>query len=159
MSLRAFTSSLLVALAPARDNAHVRSEIHSSGRVDCIGTPQGGQSGGKVVNATRVAANIKRLGALGLQVHVTELDVKCPDPCTDAALTAQAQVYADLLDACLANRGVCTSFETWGFTDAVTWLTGDRCKGAQNCHPLPFDEHYAPKPAVAAMLAVLKQYA
>merc|ERR1711871_1064680 len=124
-----------------------------------VGTPQGGQSGGKVVNATRVALNIKRLGALGLQVHVTELDVKCPDPCTDDALAAQAKVYADLLEACLSNRDVCTSFETWGFTDAVTWLTGDRCKGAQNCHPLPFDEKYAPKPAVAAMLTVLKKYA
>eukprot|EP00937_MAST-01D_sp_MAST-1D-sp2_P004922 g4922.t1 len=124
-----------------------------------VGTPQGGQSGGRVINATRVAENIARLGALGLQVHITELDVKCPDPCPASALAAQAQVYADLLRACLSSKGVCTSFETWGFTDAMTWLTGSRCKGAANCHPLPFDEQYAPKPAVAAMLAVLAEFA
>ena len=63
-----------------------------------------------------------------------------------------------MLRACLANPGVCTSFESWGFTDAVTWLTGSRCKGAADCHPLPFDEQYQPKPAAVAMLKVLQQH-
>ena len=63
-----------------------------------------------------------------------------------------------MLRACLANPGVCTSFESWGFTDALTWLTGSRCKGAADCHPLPFDEQYQPKPAAVAMLKVLQQH-
>jgi endo-1,4-beta-xylanase len=103
----------------------------------------------------KVAENMRRLGALGLQVHVTEMDVACPTPCDEKA---QASVYASMLRACLANKGVCTSFETWGFTDAVTWLLGLRCEKRHrkpNCHPLPFDEEYQPKPAVAAMLEVL----
>ena len=87
-----------------------------------------------------------------------------------------------MLRACLANPGVCTSFESWGFTDAVTWLTGVRCirpTGKTKCHrerlpsrpvrllcltacrlaALPFDEQYRPKPAAAAMLRVLQQHA
>ena len=62
-----------------------------------------------------------------------------------------------MLRACLAHPGVCTSFETWGFTDRYTWLKGQRCPGADSCHPLPFDENYAPKPAAARMLARLQQ--
>lgn len=63
-----------------------------------------------------------------------------------------------MLRTTVANKGVCTSFESWGFTDAVTWLSGQRCP-AQNCHPLPFDEDYRPKPAALAMLKVLQQFA
>ena len=102
-----------------------------------------------------VSANIARLGALGLYVHITELDVSCPDPCTPAHLERQADVYELLLRACLAHPGVCTSFETWGFTDKYTWLTGSRCP-TEACHPLPFDANYHPKPAAARMLARLQ---
>ena len=73
-----------------------------------------------------VAATIKRFGDLGLQVHVTEMDVKC-DACwgTHGAdpLAAQAKVYEDALAACVEdNAGVCTAFLSWGFTDKYTWL-------------------------------------
>jgi endo-1,4-beta-xylanase len=117
-----------------------------------------GDSGWRPPSEAKVSANIERLGALGLQVHVTEMDVKCPDPCDASARQAQAHVYSSMLRACLAHPGVCTSFESWGFTDAVTWLTGTRCP-TQSCHPLPFDEHYLPKPAAQAMLQVLQQHA
>merc|ERR1712070_311451 len=89
-----------------------------------------------------VAANMARLAALGLQVHVTELDVKCPYGCD---LSQQANVYAQLLRVCLAQPA-CTNFESWGFTDKYTWV------GTSN-RPLPFDSKFAPKPAVEAMLA------
>ena len=60
----------------------------------------------------------------------------------------------------VANKGVCTSFKSWGFTGAViTWLSGQRCP-AKDCHvELPFDEDYRPKPAALAMLKVLQQAA
>ena len=87
-------------------------------------------------------------------MHITELDVKCPDPCSDDDLTKQADVYGRMLRACLANPGVCTSFETWGFTDKYTWLVPPRCSSV-TCHPLPFDESYAPKPAASRMLWLL----
>lgn len=90
------------------------------------------------------------------QVHITELDVKCPDPCTPERLEAQADAYDVMLRACLAHPGVCTSFETWGFTDKYTWLVGSRCPGAAECHPLPFDEQYRAKPAAQRVLARLQ---
>lgn len=55
-----------------------------------------------------VASNIARLGALGLDVHITEMDVKCEAPCD---LKVQAHVYAGMLKACLSNKA-CKSFET-----------------------------------------------
>lgn len=38
-------------------------------------------------------------------------------PCNDALFERQAQVYGDILEACLNNTG-CTGFETWGFVRA-----------------------------------------
>lgn len=81
-----------------------------------------------------VAANIARLGALGLDVHITEMDVKCEDGCGDTQLAQQAQIYANMLHACL-NHTACRSFETWGFTDKYTWLGSD-------LKPLPFDDSF-----------------
>jgi len=91
----------------------------------------------------QVSSNIQRLGALGLEVHITEMDVKCPDPCDK---NRQASVYAEVLHACLTNKNICKSFQSWGFTDKFTWL-------GTNTHPLPFDENYAKKPAYMAILA------
>ena len=94
-----------------------------------------------------IKATMEEYAKLGVETHITELDIRCPN-CTEARLQVQAQHYADLLAACLSVR-MCTSFETWGFTDAVTYA------GSANA-PLPFDVKYVAKPAVAAMLAVLE---
>ena len=82
--------------------------------------------------------------------------VKCPDPCTAADLEKQAAVYAAVARACL-DQPACTSFETWGFTDGVSWLNGARCHPPGLCHPLPFDANYLPKPAAEAILGVLQK--
>ncbi len=89
-----------------------------------------------------LADHFQKLAALGLQVHITEMDVKIPDTST-ASLQAQAQTYQRILNVCLANPA-CTVFQTWGFTDKHTWLP--------NNMPLPWDVNYQPKPAVSAML-------
>ena len=63
---------------------------------------------------------MRRLHGLGLEVHITEMDIKCvpkgsSKPCTPELLDAQAKLYADILGACLEAPN-CKSFETWGFT-------------------------------------------
>ncbi len=65
-------------------------------------------------------ANLARFAALGVQVQITEMDVRVavdangqPAP---ADLNSQAQMYASILAVCLANPS-CTAFQTWGFTD------------------------------------------
>jgi endo-1,4-beta-xylanase len=67
-----------------------------------------------------VAANIERLTKLGLQVHITELDVALPVDSQGAPraedLQRQADAYQHIVRACLRNPG-CTAIQTWGFTD------------------------------------------
>jgi endo-1,4-beta-xylanase len=96
-----------------------------------------------------ITANIKRLNDLGLEVQVTEMDVKLDtnQPLAQQ-LQAQAKVYADVLRVCLtASR--CTAFVLWGFTDAYSWLASSK--------PLPFDGVYQPKPAYDALRRVLEE--
>jgi len=100
----------------------------------------------------QVSANIKRLGDLGLEVHVTEMDVSCPPPCDANALAKQATIYSQMLSACLANSN-CKSFQTWGHTDLHSWLNNN---GVNN-KPLPFDVNYNKKPAFDSLLATLQK--
>lgn len=103
-----------------------------------------------------IEQNIARLAALGLQVHITELDVGLPTGAGQpdaAALKRQADIYRRIADACL-RQPKCTAFQTWGFTDKYTWIpkfTKD-AKGA----PLPFDASYKKKPAYDALLEAFR---
>lgn len=102
--------------------------------------------------AADVSENIKQLGALGMTVHITEMDVKCPNCNGNASrLAAQAQVYSDMLGACLENTN-CKSFETWGIYDGDTWVGTDNA-------PLLYDANWQPKPAYDAVLATLQAHA
>jgi endo-1,4-beta-xylanase len=87
----------------------------------------------------------------GLQVHITEMDVRLPltnGVPSAADVAAQAQTYARILTVCLQNPG-CTAVQTWGLTDKYSWIPGSFPGfGAA----LPFDAAYQPKSAVAAML-------
>ncbi len=98
-----------------------------------------------------LSANIQRLGALGLQVHITELDVRLPVPASDANLAAQAQIYQNVAAACLANAN-CTAMLTWGISDAYSWIPGSFPGfGAA----LMFDQLFLPKPNYSAVWGLL----
>lgn len=66
--------------------------------------------------------NIKRLGDLGLEVHITELDVRLPDS-TATSLQAQAALYGKLATIC-AQQPACKLFQVWGVTDKYSWVPG-----------------------------------
>lgn len=102
-----------------------------------------------------LAANIARLAALGVQVHITELDVSLPLNSGSASpddLTRQAVVYGGVVRACLNNPG-CTAIQTWGFTDKYSWI-GSHTRRARG-QALPFDRTYEPKAAYRAVLEEL----
>lgn len=106
-----------------------------------------------------LAANLKRLTALGVQVHITEMDVALPINTAGALLDQadlerQADIYRFVATACLQQPG-CTAFQTWGFTDKYSWIP-DFSKGAKG-RALLFNESYAPKPAHRAVLEALNQ--
>jgi endo-1,4-beta-xylanase len=103
-------------------------------------------------------ANLARLAALGLQIHITEMDVGLPAGAGGAQagaedLKRQAEIYRQIAAACL-RQPRCTAFQTWGFTDKYTWIP-EFTKGAKG-HPLPFDRQYARKPAYDALLEVFR---
>jgi endo-1,4-beta-xylanase len=107
-----------------------------------------------------LSANIARFTALGMEVHITEMDVALPlDPgggVSEAALARQAQVYRDVANACLAHRG-CRVIQTWGFTDKYSWI-GSSSRGRKG-FALPFDRTYQPKPAWRGLLQALQDHA
>ena len=106
-----------------------------------------------------IEQNIARLAALGLQVHITEMDVGLPSGAgqpDEAALKRQAEIYRRIADACL-RQPKCTAFQTWGFTDKYTWIPGFT-KGAKGW-PLPFDASYKKKLAYDALLEVFRERA
>ncbi|KGM14036.1 endo-1,4-beta-xylanase [Cellulomonas bogoriensis] len=69
--------------------------------------------------------NLQRFADLGLEVAVTEMDVRMVlddsgEP-TEAQLEQQAEYYRMALEACMAVES-CTSFTVWSFTDKYSWV-------------------------------------
>jgi endo-1,4-beta-xylanase len=100
-----------------------------------------------------VASNIARLTALGLQIHITELDVSLPFDSVgrvrDSDLQRQADIYREVVRICLQNPG-CTAIQTWGFSDKYSWI-GSHSHGGRGA-ALLFDRLYRPKPAYEVMV-------
>jgi endo-1,4-beta-xylanase len=96
-----------------------------------------------------IVRNLQRLAALGLEIHVTEMEVtlaRAPGT-PEEQLEAQARIYREALTACLAVPR-CTAFVMWGMTDRYTWREPDT--------PLMLDAEYRPKPAYYALREALQ---
>ncbi len=133
---------------PKADSAYAMlSDLKSRGvPVDGIGFQAHFQVGGLPTRSDMIA-NFTRFAALGLKIHITELDVRVPLPATAVSLQTQAQNYRDVVDAC-RQVSACTMVVLWGFTDAYSWVPSTFSGwGAA----LPFDASYNPKPAYQAL--------
>jgi endo-1,4-beta-xylanase len=95
-------------------------------------------------SAAQVAVNMRRLGALGLDVLVSEMDVQicASDP------IAQSTRYHDIVADCVAEPS-CKAVTVWGLPDKYSWRNGQACAAPR---PLLFDDNYVPKPAHAGVL-------
>ncbi len=104
-----------------------------------------------------ISANIKRFTALGVQVHITEMDVALPVDAGGSAraedLERQADIYRGIAAVCLTQPG-CTAIQTWGFTDKYSWI-GSHSKKTQGA-ALLFDRDYRAKPAYEALRSALE---
>ena len=100
---------------------------------------------------TSFVANLKRFSDLGLEIHITELDVALDDK-SPASLHAQGELYFKVAGICLHNPS-CRVLQTWGFTDKYSWIPS-HSKGRQGW-ALPFDAVYQKKPAYDSMLRAL----
>ena len=105
-----------------------------------------------------ISANIRRFTALGVQVHITEMDVALPvDACGNASpedLERQAGISRQIAAACLSHPG-CTAIQTWGFTDKYSWI-GSHSQHRQGA-ALLFGRNYQTKPAYEALRSALQQ--
>ena len=107
-----------------------------------------------ITNGDRIGAdhhsNAQRLAALGVEISITELDVKMPLPADSNKLATQATSYRDVLEFCL-SKPKCVSLITWGFTDKYSWIPGFFPGMGE---ALIFDANYQPKPAYDALRQV-----
>jgi endo-1,4-beta-xylanase len=95
--------------------------------------------------------NIQRFADLGVDVAITELDIRMTLPSDSAKLTQQAADYKAVMNACVAVAR-CTGVTVWGFTDSDSWIPSTfPGQGAAT----PYDENYAPKPAYYAIAEAL----
>ncbi|MFJ9245944.1 endo-1,4-beta-xylanase [Streptomyces sp. NPDC101776] len=87
--------------------------------------------------------NIQRFADLGVDVAITELDVRMALPADAAELAQQKADFKSVVAACVAVTR-CVNVTAWGFTDSDSWVPGTfPGYGAAT----PYDENYAPKPA------------
>jgi endo-1,4-beta-xylanase len=100
-----------------------------------------------------VAANMRRLNELGLEVQITEMDVQLQTGTGTEAQKwqAQAEIYRDMLQTCVEADN-CHTFMMWGFTDRYSWIPGYT---GNPDSPLIFDRDYQPKPAFDRLMEVL----
>ena len=101
-----------------------------------------------------VEQNFKRFADLGLQVAVTELDVRIEKPIDQSKYESQANDYRNMLQIALENNK-CTTFMLWGFTDKHSWIPSFF---PEFDDALIFDRNYEPKPAYNALLKALKDF-
>ncbi|MFF5784095.1 endo-1,4-beta-xylanase [Streptomyces sp. NPDC012693] len=96
-------------------------------------------------------ANLRRFADLGVDVAITELDVRMTLPATAEKLDRQKADYASVVRACLAVTR-CAGVTVWGFTDSDSWIP-DFFPG-QGAATL-YDEDLYPKPAYDGVAGAL----
>jgi endo-1,4-beta-xylanase len=97
--------------------------------------------------------NLRRFAALGLDVAITEADVRVRDGGTPEQLEVQGQVYAKLVDTCRAVAR-CKALTVWGFTDRHSWIP-ESSPGYGSATLL--DEDLKAKPAYRAFARALRR--
>mmetsp|Transcript_39031 Transcript_39031/g.96445 ORF Transcript_39031/g.96445 Transcript_39031/m.96445 type:complete len:560 (+) Transcript_39031:145-1824(+) len=116
-----------------------------------------------------VKEQFDKFAALGIKVHVTEIDVGCSFPTLPCLFPssfapasrqiAQADVYSGVLQHCL-DTDACTVYQLWGSTDKYSWRDGDWGAGGKfsswyNQYSLIFDYDFKPKLAAYSILGML----
>ncbi|KAH9481222.1 Endo-1,4-beta-xylanase A [Psilocybe cubensis] len=92
---------------------------------------------------------LEQFTALGIEVAITELDIRMTLPATPALLQQQKQDYQNVIAAC-KNVAGCIGVTIWDYTDKYSWVPSVfPGEGA----PLPWDENMVKKPAYDGIIA------
>jgi len=91
--------------------------------------------------------NLQRFADLGVDVRITELDIRMQTPADANKLATQAADYKKVFQICLAVSR-CQGVTIWGITDKYSWVP-DTFPGQGAA--LVWDSNYAKKPAYDAI--------
>ncbi|KUJ16103.1 glycoside hydrolase [Mollisia scopiformis] len=89
-------------------------------KIDGVGFQGHFTVGGTPSVATQVT-NMEAFTALGVEVAITELDIRMTLPQTDAMLAQQKTDYQTTAAACLATKN-CVGVTVWDFDDKYSWV-------------------------------------
>jgi endo-1,4-beta-xylanase len=108
---------------------------------------------GSTPSRSAQVTNMKTFTALGVEVAVTELDVRFSSlPPTTAGLTQQGIDYVSTIGACLDVGASCVGVTVWDFTDKYSWVPSTFSGQGQAClWYADFTKH----PAYAALVSLL----
>ncbi|MFG2652474.1 endo-1,4-beta-xylanase [Streptomyces sp. NPDC048436] len=99
----------------------------------------------------QMRANMQRFADLGLDVAVTELDVRMELPADAAKTATQSSYYRQVVETCLAVER-CIGITVWDYTDKYSWVPSTfPGQGSANL----YDENLLPKPAHSAVRTAL----
>lgn len=90
-----------------------------------------------------ISENMKEFVKLGVEVAVTELDIRMTLPSTPALLQQQKQDYQTVAEAC-NSVPKCVGITLWDYTDKFSWIPGTFAGMGAAC---PWDENLMIKPA------------
>ncbi|KAF8150059.1 endo-1,4-beta xylanase [Crassisporium funariophilum] len=92
--------------------------------------------------------NLQNFANLGVEVAITELDVRMTLPITPALLAQQTKDYQTVIAACKAVSG-CVGVTLWDWTDKFSWVPGAFAGQGAAC---PWDENFVRKPAYTGIV-------
>ena len=120
-------------------------------RIDGVGF-QAHMTVGQTPTRQQMTTVLNRFTALGMEVALTELDIRQRRlPANASAQQQQAVDYVSMVGACL-DVAKCVGVVVWEFTDKYSWIpdsfpgTGAACL---------FDENFQPKPAYTSVSSLL----
>ncbi|TCD60164.1 hypothetical protein EIP91_010623 [Steccherinum ochraceum] len=87
--------------------------------------------------------NLRAFTALGVEVAITELDIRMTLPSTAALLAQQSKDYQTVISACQAVEG-CVGVTIWDYTDKYSWVPQTFSGQGAAC---PWDQNLVEKPA------------
>ncbi|KAJ7770297.1 endo-1,4-B-xylanase A [Mycena maculata] len=104
---------------------------------------------GEVPSQAALITNYEAFTTLGIEIAITELDIRMTLPETPALLAQQKADYETVVSACKAVAR-CVGVTTWDYTDKYSWIPGTfPGQGAA----LPWDDNLVIKPAYDGLIA------
>ncbi|KAI5120198.1 hypothetical protein M0805_006304 [Coniferiporia weirii] len=101
--------------------------------------------------STTMQTVMEQMTALGVEVAITELDIRMTLPSTDALLEQQQKDYETVISQCSAVPG-CIGITVWDYTDKYSWVPSTFSGQGAAC---PWDENLVKKPAYDGIVAGL----